>query len=185
MSTAATRLGLAAARLVADRIAAALRPACLRLEVAGSVRRQRPQIGDLELVAVPHIVIRPGLDLFRTPGPVDLLEERVAELLRAGTLAPHPERPANGARYKRLWIADPGMQLDLFVVRPPAEWGPILAIRTGPSEYSQSLVTRLRHNGLRCEGGAVYEGAERIPCPEEHDFFRLARVPFTPPECRR
>jgi DNA polymerase/3'-5' exonuclease PolX len=47
------------ARAVVER----LRPACQRIEIAGSLRRHRPMVGDIEICAIP---IMPT-DLFGEP----------------------------------------------------------------------------------------------------------------------
>jgi DNA polymerase/3'-5' exonuclease PolX len=41
------------AQRIADKLIADLSPHCDRIEVAGSVRRQKPECGDIELVAIP------------------------------------------------------------------------------------------------------------------------------------
>jgi DNA polymerase/3'-5' exonuclease PolX len=172
--------------VVADRIAALLSPGCERIEVAGSVRRKRPDVGDIEIVARPKMEPGQPASLFAEPPMVSALDSTLALVIAAGILAPHPERPANGERYKRLWVPASGLQLDLFLVRPPAEWGPIFTIRTGPADYSQRLVTALRRKGWRCEEGRVLDNEnERVPCPEERDFLAACGEPWSEPETRK
>jgi DNA polymerase/3'-5' exonuclease PolX len=48
---------------IAGRIVEALRPYCERIEIAGSLRREKPMVGDIEIVAIPR---RP-VDLFGEP----------------------------------------------------------------------------------------------------------------------
>lgn len=181
------RVPLVEAGRLARELVATLAPACERVEVAGSVRRRRPDIGDIELVAVPRFATRPGLDLFRTPEHVDLLEEMLVALRARGELVAHPERPAAGERYQRLYLPRPGIQIDVFIVRPPAQWGPIFTIRTGPADFSQRLVERLWAYGLQCVDGRVISSTtgETVACPEERDFFRLAHIAWCEPAERR
>ena len=170
---------------VARHLVALLSPACAQIEIAGSLRRGRPEVSDVEIVAAPILVEAPRSDLFAPPpmvaGP---LEAVLSDLAAAGRLIAHPTRPASGDRYKRLWVARAELQVDLFLVRPPAEWGPILAIRTGPADYSEAAVTALRARGLRCAEGAIWRDRERIPCPDEARFFDLCGMPLLPPERR-
>ena len=56
------KLSLDDAHTQAVLILDALAPSCARLEIAGSIRRQRPYIGDVELVAIPHY--DPLIDMF-------------------------------------------------------------------------------------------------------------------------
>src|SRR5262245_1970482 len=50
------RLPLAQAIILAEEVCDVLRPFCTRLEVVGSIRRQRPTIGDIEIVCRPRQV---------------------------------------------------------------------------------------------------------------------------------
>ena len=45
---------LADAQRTATHISKALTPYCHRIAIAGSIRRQRPMIGDIEIVALPQ-----------------------------------------------------------------------------------------------------------------------------------
>ena len=49
-----THRPLAEALEVANHIQSALAPHCARVEIAGSIRRRRPSIGDVEIVCLPH-----------------------------------------------------------------------------------------------------------------------------------
>lgn len=48
------RKPLAQARAVADLLVSYLAPACERIEIAGSIRREVPEVKDIELVAIPR-----------------------------------------------------------------------------------------------------------------------------------
>jgi DNA polymerase/3'-5' exonuclease PolX len=66
------------ARSVANELIAELQPRCEQLCIAGSLRRRKPEVGDIEILYVPRMgqVHRPG-ELFPQPGSLadDLLEE--------------------------------------------------------------------------------------------------------------
>lgn len=176
---------LAEAERVARALVEALAPACERIEIAGSVRRKKPEVSDLELVAVPRLIDGASVDLFSPPPKESLLDIFLRDLERSGRLVQHPTSKADGPRYKKRWAPKAGMQVDLFVVLPPAEWGAIFAIRTGPADYSARAVTALRSRGLRCEGGQVWRGNTVLPCPDEASFFAHCGMPLVPPEDRR
>lgn len=174
----------------------ALDSACERLEVAGSLRREKPEVHDIELVAMTRLEERPGDDLWSTDATHDLLEERIAELLAARFL--EARQVANnradgsvdvttklGPAFKALVYR--GIPVDLFVVRPPASWGCIYALRTGPGDWNTKLVTDCKAIGRRVAGGQVerwsYRGWVPVPTPEEADFFRELGQPWVePPE---
>jgi DNA polymerase/3'-5' exonuclease PolX len=191
------RVPLALAEAIAEEVRALLAPACERLEVAGSIRRKRPDVGDVELVAVPKTA--PALlDLFGTAvGERDLLHERCERLLEAGTLAHRlggDGKRAFGPRFKRLLYRGPAgtLPLDLFSVRAPAQWGAIFAIRTGPAGFTNRLVaSRVRFPGwgllpagLREHEGALWDGGRLLETPEEDDFFAALGLEWLPPEQR-
>ena len=188
------RVPLASARAEAAEARARLAPACERVEVAGSIRRGRPDVGDVELVAVPRVT--PGRpDLFGTPTEaIDELHALATELLAAGVLAHRPDRngrPAFGEKLKRVvFRGDAGeLPLDLFAVTPPAQFGVIFTVRTGPGAFSTRLVTARRYGGGMPEGfrvrdGALWDGERPVATPEEADLFAALGLPWLPPERR-
>lgn len=154
-----------------------LEPITKRAVIAGSLRRGKPEVRDIEIVAAPRSV---AVDLLGTPGPdIDSLRQ-VAR--RWGNLT------KNGDRYIRAFDAFGvlGMAVDLFLVHPPAEWGTILAIRTGPAWLAQHAVTRMHGYGRRCSGGRILEvhTGKVYPTPDEESFFAAAGLPCLPPERR-
>jgi len=47
------RMKLEEAQVIAEKTKALLAPYCERIEIAGSIRRKKPDVGDIELVAIP------------------------------------------------------------------------------------------------------------------------------------
>jgi DNA polymerase/3'-5' exonuclease PolX len=173
---------------LATLVKAQLEGACEPIEVAGSLRRCSAWIADIELVAVPRVehevMVRAPGELFATPCTIDHLEDAVARLKAQGFFGQHP-KPAEGPRYKRLWLSDHRMQVDLFVVRPPAQFGPLFTVRTGPARFSTMMVTKLRGQQMRLIHGHVADFHDNpIDCKDERDFFRLCGVPYIAPEKR-
>jgi DNA polymerase/3'-5' exonuclease PolX len=89
----------------------------------------------------------------------------------------------NGPKYKQFtWQ---GMPVDLFVTTPP-QWGLIATIRTGPSAFSQRLVTPRRRGGLlpshlRVKDGWLWQDGQQVPTPEEADFFAALGIDWIDP----
>jgi len=167
---------LARALEIAQQISELLAPVVARSKVAGSVRRQRPVIRDIEIVIEPRM-------------QMDLLGHGTPELEPVRkVLRDLGEWVKGGDRYVQIRdvLGHEGMKLDAFIVHPPAIWSVILAIRTGPAELGQWAVTRMRQFGRRCADGRILDmrsGAE-VPCESEEDFFWLAKLPFLPPRLR-
>ena len=94
----------------------------------------------------------------------------------------------NGPRYKQIQLPE-GINLDLFIVQPPAQWGVIYLIRTGSAEFSHRFVTPRKHGGLLpshlcVKDGAIWSNNHIIETPQERDVFDLAGVPWIEPEKR-
>lgn len=180
---------------MARRLVTVMAPFCLRVEIAGSVRRSCPEVKDVELVAVPRWAERPApiQSLFVEESErVNLLHEwAVNEAAGAGVRWIKPGtsevvdwEPKPEGKYWRALI-DGAIKLDLFLAAPE-NYGMIMAIRTGCAEFSQGLMTfaKLR-TPYRVEGGYLRdrEGAPR-ETPEERDVFDLLGVDFVEPKER-
>ncbi len=158
---------------------------CDRIEIGGSIRRLKPVVNDIEIVAMP-IVPR---DLFGQPTNLPSgLDAFIDQMISEGKLAVRHrsdgQRIALGQRFKAL-VYD-GLPVDLFMVRSPAEWGAVFAIRTGPGDFSKHLVTVCREKSLACRDGALWRtNGTKVETPEEEDFFRACGVPWAPPEQRK
>jgi len=182
-----TRWPLRQAAALARSLVTFLEPYCDRIEVAGSVRRQKADVGDIELVLVPKLEQRPvpgQLGLLDAPRTrqVSLAWEELDRLVVAGKLAPATRC---GDRY-RCHPATAGLpQIDLFAVLPPAQWGPIFAVRTGPADFGRGCMIRLQQRGLRLKDGRVLRGDVVVDCPEEADFFRACGLVWVGPKERR
>ena len=112
-----TRWPLADAQTVGELLLDLLQPVSDRIIVAGSVRRRRETVGDVELLAIPkyeHSV----RDLFgETHVHKDLLEKRVGELMVRGVRDHRRDalgRVTFGQRNKLLVYKPTGIGVDLF-----------------------------------------------------------------------
>jgi hypothetical protein len=204
---------LAKAQQLAEEVRRIVSPYCLRVEVAGGVRREKPEPHDVELVCVPKFR-EAGAGLF---GPVlaDSLQEKVTAWVgdgpdawigegfpfRRGDPDKAGKRAPCGPRYYRLKFR--GEKLDLFAVLPPAQWGVVFAIRTGDALYSHWLVQQGWPRGIFCEDGHLEERwkpnsddhmttpdhvdgmlVQELKTPEEGDVFRALGVPHLAPKDR-
>jgi DNA polymerase/3'-5' exonuclease PolX len=120
-----------------NRIAYLLQPHCTRLHVAGSIRRQRSEVGDIEIVCEPKKIFN-QTDLFGggewtiTHGFENTIPVFMKELIK-GHL---------GGRYMQMWVKTIGeldIKLDLFMPEPK-DYFRILAIRTGSKDYASLVI---------------------------------------------
>lgn len=168
-----------------------LAPACERIAIAGSARRRKPAVSDIELVVAPRFETAPAGDLWGE-GTVerDCLAELLVEQRDTGELVPRRVilHRANGSLEEARRVGPAyqalehrGIPVDLFIVRPPAEWGVIFALRTGPGDWNTRLVIECRRYGRRVRGGRLYVLGRHVACPEEADFFRALGQPWVEP----
>ena len=173
----------AQAHRIATQLVDRLRPACERIEIAGSLRRKQPEVGDIEIVAIPKY----QTDLFGEQG-----EKLQVDLLLLGwPIRMHK----NGSRYKQFdFCGSEGTPytVDLFLVTPEA-WGVQLLIRTGPASFSKKMVTQRMRGGWKPDYLFVRDGrvwgrsSNDLPLntPEEQDVFDLWQMDYIEPEERK
>ena len=91
----------------------------------------------------------------------------------------------NGHKQKKIIL--PGdVQIDLFIVTPPAQWGVIFLLRTGSDKFSHRFVTHKSFGGCmpaayRMQDGAIWCGNRMIETPDERDLFKLFNMRYIPP----
>jgi DNA polymerase/3'-5' exonuclease PolX len=187
----------AKAVITANRLMDWLRPACDRIEIAGSTRREKPEVGDIEIVAIPKA---------GAPRPVfgqrkifpRMLEQVLDNMQNQRGLI---EPIKGGEKYKQFWLLEGRVHLikiDLFLVEEPRQWGLIYLIRTGPADFSKWMVTPRSKGGALLEGYFVRDGymwkhgdgktwppSPIIDVPEEADYFRLCELEWVEPRERQ
>lgn len=183
---------------IADWLLQRLKPYTDRIEIAGSLRRKKPDVGDIELICIPKIQRSATTNLLgiTEASSINLLEQELQRLIQEKRLAVPQEtrKTPFGPRYYKL-LVNPNssleIQADIFCVRPPADWGVIFAIRTGSADFSHSLVTFALTKGMKVKDGQLFkingankDGMIKIPCPEEENFFNALGVPLQAPEQR-
>lgn len=167
-----------------------------RWEFAGSIRRKKPEVGDVEHVVIPRTGDAPVIgSMFGEAATVNLFLHRCDELLDTGAIAKHvyavnlasgdtTTRTMWGQKYRG--ISFRGHLHEVFCATPE-NWGSILAIRTGPADFSQRMVTALHPRGLQqMEGFVRYKrDGKMYPTRDEQAFFSACGVEYTEPEKRQ
>lgn len=152
---------LAAARLLAQEVVERLRPYCSRIEVAGSIRRQKPQCHDVD------IVVTPG-----NQGKLAMALRGLGTPVKSGPLM-------HTCRYR-------GQQVDIYIANETT-WWTILLIRTGSKEHNITLCTRAKFRGMKLHangsGIELKDGTRLVPTSEEQ-VFQWLDLPYQPPEKR-
>jgi DNA polymerase (family X) len=137
-------------------------PAVLEAEAAGSYRRARETIGDLDLLvssSQPELV----MDHFA-------LYDGVADTI------------ARGDTKMSIHLGS-GLQVDLRVV-PAESFGAALQYFTGSKAHNVILRGRAKAKGLKINEYGVFRGDENIAGRTEQDVYATLGLPVFPPEMR-
>lgn len=187
MSTTETRLPLEQAEAVAEAFRALFAGDYRAWVVAGSVRRRKADVGDIEHVVIPEVgeVRRPG-EMFADRGP--LVHARLDAMAERGDIALARYGEAEQTRWgsKLRGLVWRGVKHEVYFATPE-NFGAILAIRTGPREHSMWIVDRLRQRGFQLAGGRVVHiaGQQLQHVPTESALYRLCGVDEPPPPEQR
>lgn len=158
-----------------------LKPSCCRIELAGSLRRVTPTIGDIEIVCIPKTV--PNL----VGEPCDYTE--VDQTLDGWPI----KFKKRGNRYKQFSFQGKKSPYYIYVVdlflATPENFGLIFMIRTGPAAFSRRMVTSQEKGGLMPNkytprDGRLWQAGQAINTPEEEDIFRLYDLDYIDPQQR-
>ena len=189
-----TNFSLVRALSLTYKIKEALSPACERIEIAGSVRRRKDPVGDIEIVAIPKLCpdLEAQMSFFdEPPKMVSALDMLIGKLVSEKNHFKWGNKNGDLHKNFRIEFNSDGSEigLDLFITTPE-QWGYIFALRTGPSEFNKAWVTQQYKGGLlrneyRFEGGwLIGPDVTRIPTPNEKEFFDLIIGGMMPPEDR-
>lgn len=178
---------LATAEEVAHRLVARLDCFCERIVAAGSVRRRKPEVKDLELVAIPRMQ---GAGLFGDRG-INLLNKELDRMVLLGEVrwdfhdSEGRKHHVWGEKFRKFWVEIGGRKLTVdFFQADERNFGSILLIRTGPADFSKRWVTELLRRGMRHERGRVWRADEVIDTPDERACFELVAWEYVQPEDR-
>lgn len=153
--------------------------------ICGSVRRKRPFIGDIDHVVIPRFAEAPVAgSMFSESEMTNLLWRRCDELLAAGTIDVGPPK-CWGEKIRRIIFNCIRHEI---AVANENNVGVLVAVKTGPAEFSKMMVTALHQRGLRSTDGfqVKYKRDGSVyPCRTEKAFFEAAGVKYMEPWERR
>ena len=158
------RMNLGVAFPIAKRIVETLRAktGSTKIEWAGSLRRMRENIGDIDILAA-------GGDKGKTVQAFTHLPE-VKEVLASGET-------------KASIVVEGGVQIDLRVVEEDS-YGAALQYFTGSKGHNVHLRGIARAHGIKLNEYGVFKGEKRIGGKEEKDVYNALKIPWIEPELR-
>lgn len=159
----------------AEAIKALLEPHCERIEIAGSIRREKSECKDIEIVCIPKqdpqiVKLMPGRK-FVHGYPCKEFVDQVNQwrAIKGKPTGKYTQRIVNYTT------------VDIFIANPD-NWGVIFFIRTGSAEYVKRVIgIILTGKGYKCEEGELWNGKEKLAVAEEQQIFELAQLPYVSP----
>jgi DNA polymerase (family 10) len=158
------RLKLAVAAQYAEALRAFLAalPGVTQVTIAGSFRRMRESVGDLDI-------------LVETKSPEPVMQrftayDEVAEVVAAGAA-------------RATVMLKSGLQVDLRVIAKES-YGAALQYFTGSKAHNIAIRRIAQKRGLKINEYGVYRGKARIAGEDETSVYRAVGLPYIPPELR-
>lgn len=146
-------------------------PQALEGCIAGSIRRGRTTIGDVDL-------------LIASNDPAPIMAQFVS--------MPQVARVLGHGETKSSVELKNGLQMDLRIL-PPERWGTALQYFTGSKDHNVKVRTIALDKGYSLnehalspvdEHGKIIEDAEKIYCAREEEVYQRIGLPWIPPEMR-
>ena len=165
------QLPLKHARKYAKQIAAEIAPYCHRVEIAGSIRRQRPFVNDIDLVVIPRDMEALKLRCLQHCTPITrgdaVFSFETKSLVQVDIFTAQPERK------------------ELFQVTP-STWGSVLLCRTGSKAHNIYMCQCAAQKGWKwhTSHGLFNARGELLAGETEESIFSTLGLAFMKPEAR-
>ena len=158
------RISIAEALPIAERIVGQLRehPAVEKISPAGSLRRMRETVGDIDILVATH---------------------KGREVIEAFTHLPQVRDVLAAGETKGSVIVEEGRQVDLRAVHPDS-YGSALQYFTGSKAHNVHLRDIAKRAGLKINEYGIFRGEERLGGREEAEIYHVLGMDWIPPEMR-
>lgn len=197
-----TKFSLAQAEGVAHLITLRLLPLTTRIIVAGSIRRRKPKVGDIEIVYIPKTFTTEG-----TPGILfndgikqhhNEVDDALQTLLDANVIQYRTNVRGSiiwGEKNKLARHVSSGIPIDFFSTTEAAWWN-YLVCRTGGAENNKAIAMAANRRGWTWNpygegftelntGDYQYQGRKSARMESEEAVYEFVGMPFLKPERRR
>jgi DNA polymerase/3'-5' exonuclease PolX len=166
---------------IANRVVERLKPHCERIEIAGSIRRKKASVGDIEILCIPKKIMQ--VDLFGEPTGLTITDSGLIKIVAEWEKV---KGDLQDGKYTQRVLPE-CIKLDLFTATYE-NWGLLYAIRTGPADYSHNVLARRWANrGYESVGGVLckLDGSTKVELKEEEDLFEFLGLAYVKPENRQ
>jgi DNA polymerase (family 10) len=160
-------MNLQEAERLASKIIQTIENCCEKVEVAGSIRRQRPEVNDIDIVAIPKPFMWNRI-------PLLMYSELDAKTVIGGPQIIRMNIPfANSPDHQA--------QVD-FYAATLGTWGLLLLIRTGSTEHNIKLCSWAKSMGLMLSAkDGVIKNGQVIASQTEEDIFKALCLDYVAP----
>jgi len=182
-----TKFAAGVAFQIADNLCFLLNPHCLKIAIAGSLRRQKSQVGDIEIVFIPKMR-SVKIDLFyvaEVPSPDDLFKL----WLDSGVIAKRKNKLGHeswGPKNKLAVHVGSGIPVDFFTATEE-NWFNYLVCRTGSAENNIEIAKAAQAKGWMWQPygkGFIDKSGEWHQPKSEEEVFTLVGLPYLAPKDR-
>lgn len=161
---------------------------CDRIEIAGSIRRRKPDVGDIEIVYVSKTEIVPDPEDLFGESSQPVIDRAIKQLEESGQL----ERRLNvngsaifGPKNKLMRLTQCGIPVDLFSATEE-NWFNYLVCRTGPGDSNVRIAQLAKQLGYKWkpygQGFVKGEAIPRVvPMRSEEAVFDFVNLKYKEP----
>jgi len=148
------------ARSIANNFVSEIKEFCEKVEIAGSIRRQKLEVNDIDIVLIPKLKEH----LIQKIRNISKVEVQGKKLIR---------------------IEYSGIQIDIYFATKET-WGILLLVRTGSKEHNIKLCQHAIGKGMKLssEKGLI-KGNEVIARKTEEEIFKALGMNYIKPEDRK
>jgi len=159
------------AKTIAEKLKALLESSCERITIAGSIRRQKPEVKDIELLVIPKYI-----------AGVDMLDAKIQTLIQLEVLDYRLNKLGSkvyGAKNKLMLDRLTGIGVDVFSTTEDC-WAVSLVVRTGGKITNQRIAMAAIMKGwhLKAYGSGFSTPQGDIVCRSERDVFEFVGLPY-------
>ena len=147
------------AKTIADNFVSEIKEFCERIEIAGSIRRNKIEVNDIDIILIPKL----REHLIQKIRKISNVEVQGKKLMRA--------------EYS-------GVQVDIYFATKET-WGILLFVRTGSKEHNIKLCQHAINKGMKLSvSNGLMNGNEVIASKTEEDIFQALGIDYIKPEDR-
>lgn len=172
---------------IAAEIITKISPYCEKVQIAGSIRRQKPTVSDIEIIYIPQYEVDDRFGLFNDSNQV--LNNKLRTYLSTADFLKRVNKLGytNFGEQIQLMLYKDNYPVDFFKTTPTG-WAIEKLIRTGSKEFNIFIIEKAIEKGYKILVGnsclQKIESNELIYPKSEEEIFKILGLENIPPEKR-